>query len=357
MIPDASQALEADESLEELYENAPCGYHSLDARGIVIRMNDTELGWLGYDRSELVGRMRLAELVCQRSRPAFEASFDALKAGSRSDIECELMRKDGSVLPVHLSAVAITNSSGRFVKSRASVTDITERRRIEGEAGRYAIELQALSRRLVEAQDYERRRLAEELHDRIGQNLTALNLNLTTIKHGLTPESLERVGARVQTCLRLVEATVESTFDLMAELRPAVLDDYGLTATLRWYAEQLRRHSAVTAVVSGNDPVPRLPQTVETMLFRIAQEACINAIKHANAAAVAIALTSRPGCVRLEIADDGRGFDPHAVCRLGAHHGWGLLIMRERAQTAGGRLTIDSALGRGTRIAVEVGGP
>jgi PAS domain S-box-containing protein len=342
--------------LTDLYENAPCGYHSLDAQGVVVRMNATELAWLGYRRDEIVGRVKLSALVSPACRRHFEAAFEALKvAGSKSEVESELARKDGSILPVQLNAVAIVDRRGRFVQTHASVTDITDRRRVEQQARRYALELQALSRRLVEAQDHERRRLADELHDRIGQNLTALNLNLTTIRHGLSPGSAERIGARVEDCLRLVEATVERTFDLMAELRPAVLDDYGLTATLRWYGEQLSRHTGLEVRVTGSDPVPRLPQAVETTLFRIAQEACINSAKYAKAKSIAIEVASVPGRVLLQIADDGRGFDPDRIALHRTRHGWGLLIMRERARSAGGWLAIDSAIGNGTCIRVEIG--
>jgi PAS domain S-box-containing protein len=348
-------ARQPEDELTDLYENAPCGYHSLDARGVIVRMNATELAWLGYRRDEIVGRATLAELVSPACRRNFDAAFNALKGtSSKNEIESELVRRNGRVLPVQLNAVAITDGGGRFVKTHASVADITDRKRAEEQARRYALELQALSHRLVEAQDHERRWLAGELHDRIGPNLTALNLNLTTIRQGLSAQSADRVGARVNDCLRLVEATVERTFDLMAELRPAVLDDYGLTAMLRWYGEQLTRHTGLEALVDGSDPVPRLPQSVETTLFRIAQEACINAVKYAKARSIAIELASAPGSVRLEIADDGCGFDPDAVTRHDRRHGWGLLIMRERAQNAGGCLTIDSALGRGTRVRVEI---
>lgn len=346
---------ETEDELSDLYENAPCGYHSCDAEGVVIRMNDTELRWLGYSRAEIVGKVRLSALVSGRCRAEYESAFANLTAtGAMINIESELKGKSRVALPVQVSAVAVTDVTGKFLKSRASVVDITERKRVEQKARRYALQLQALSRRLVEVQDHERRWLAGELHDRIGQNLTALNLNLNTIKCGLSAQSGERVGARIEDCLRLVTETVESTFDLMAELRPAVLDDYGLVATLRWYGDQFTRRTGVVVVVKGNDPVPRLAQAVETTLFRIVQEACTNVAKYAKAREATITVAAEGSCVRVEVADDGCGFDPNAVVRQGNHHGWGLLIMRERAEIAGGRFFIRSAAGGGTRITVEI---
>jgi PAS domain S-box-containing protein len=347
---------ETEDELADLYDNAPCGYHSCDADGLVIRMNETELRWLGYSRAEIVGKVCLSALVCARSRADYESAFAKLRAtGTEIDIESELTRKDASPLPVHMSAMAITDAAGKFLKSRASVVDITKRKLVEEKAARYASQLKALSRRLVQVQDHERRWLAGELHDRIGQNLTALNLNLNTVKCGLSSQSGERIGARVEDCLRLVKETVECTFDLMAELRPAVLDDYGLVAMLRWYGEQFTRRTGIVAAVSGDDPVPRLTQVVETTLFRIAQEACTNIAKHAKASVIRMTVATEANCVRLEIVDDGCGFDPDAVVWRGNHHhGWGLLIMRERAEIAGGRLDIGSTVGGGTRIAVEI---
>lgn len=346
---------ETENELTQLYEHAPCGYHSLDAEGIVIRMNETELDWLGRSGHEVVGKARLADLISPACRREFNAAFASVKdSGAKSDIESELVRKNGTLLPVHVSAVAVRDRDGRFLRSRASVFDITARKEAEQKARHYALQLQALSRRLVEVQDHERRWLAGELHDRIGQNLTALNINLNTIKCGLSSPSRERIGARLEDCLHLVDATVDSTFDLMTELRPAILDDYGLVASLQWYGEQFTKRTGVVAVVSGKEPDPRLTQMVETTLFRIAQEACTNVAKYAKAREVIIALQTRPERIRLDIADDGCGFDPDGTADFGTRSGWGLLIMRERAESVGGHLRIQSRAGQGARITVEI---
>ena len=349
------ESRESENELADLYDNAPCGYHSCDADGVVIRMNDTELGWLGYSRADIVGKVRFSALVSPRLRADYESAFGKLRAtGAPIDIESKLTRKNGTALPVQMSATAVRDVTGKFLWSRASIVDITRRIQIERKVTRYASRLQALSRRLVEVQDHERRWLAGELHDRIGQNLTALNLNLNTVKCGLSSQQGEVVGARIEDCLRLVKETVETTYDLTAELRPAVLDDYGLVATLRWYGEQFTRRTGIVAVVKGDDPVPRLAQTAEIMLFRIVQEACTNIAKFAKVRLATITVATEPESVRVEIADDGCGFDSNADVWPGDQHAWGLLIMRERAEIAGGRLRIDSAPGRGTRITVEI---
>lgn len=341
--------------MHDLYQNAPCGYHSADAEGILVRINDTELGWLGYERDEVLGRLSVTDLVAPRQRLALTRAWTILRErGSVQDLEIGLRRKDGSVFPALLSARAVTDARGRFVQSRATVFDVTRRRRAEDEAHRYAERLKAMSRRAVEVQEAERRRLARELHDRVGQTLTALNINLNIIKGraGVTADPM--LGARLDDSLDLVEATFEKIRDVMAELRPAVLDDYGLAAALRWYAEQWGGRTGIAVAVTGDDPTPRLAPAIEETLFRCVQEALTNVARHAQAGKVRVTLESGSRSFSTSVVDDGVGFEavPHAEAAHGS--GYGLMFMRERIESAGGQLRIESAPGRGTRVAVEV---
>ncbi len=344
----------ADE-MHDLYQNAPCGYHSLDPDGVVIQINDTELAWLGYQRDEVVRRVRLAELLPPSSHAEFDAAFAALKQGARvRDLQIEMRRRDGSLFPILLSATAVTDGRGQFLRSRASVFDISRRRRAEDEARRYAQRLKAMSQRAVEGQEAERRRIAHELHDRVGQTLTALNLNLNIIKGRIAPAADSVVCARLEDSLKLVEATVENIRGVIADLRPAVLDDYGLAAALHWYAEQYSERAGVAVRVIGHDPQPRLASTVEATLFRIAQESLTNVAKHAGARNAKVVLETRDGRFHLSVLDDGGGFDPAQLRPPNNHHGWGLMIMRERAEAVGGVLHVQSAPGQGTRVTVEL---
>jgi len=345
----------AADEMRDLYQNAPCGYHSLDPDGIVVQINDTELRWLGYERDEIVRRKRLAELVAAKCRNEFEAAFASLKQHGRvRDLRIDLCRKDGSILPVLLSATALMDSRRQFLESRASVFDITQRKLAEEEASRYARRLKGMSQRAAEVQESERRSLAQELHDRVGQNLTALNINLNILKGAIGPAGTALIGARIDDSLKLVDKTVENIRDVMAELRPAILDDYGLAATLRWYADEFGRRARLNVNVVGTDPTPRLAPSVERTLFRIVQEALNNVVKHSAAHRVTLSLESRPGSFDICVADDGCGFDPVVLEQLNSHRGWGLMIMKERAESAGGALRVESAAGRGTRILVQV---
>lgn len=214
--------------------------------------------------------------------------------------------------------------------------------------------LQAIYRRLSEVQENERRRLASQLHDQVGQSLTVLNLNLGLIKNQLSAEASTEGRAQLEDCLKLVEDIAENIRNVMTELHPAVLNSHGLLAALRWSAEQFQKRTAIPTAVTGEEPVPRLPATVELALFRVAQESLSNLAKYARASSAAITLEAGARFVRLTTTDNGIGFDACAIPQLGEEHGWGIQIMRERLTAVGGRLYVESVPGRGTRVIAEV---
>lgn len=215
--------------------------------------------------------------------------------------------------------------------------------------------LRVLGVRLAEAEDAERRRIARELHDQVGQNLTALGINLNILKTQIPMNVMDEASTILDETLTLVEQTTERIRDLMAELRPPMLDDYGLVATLRWYADQFSSRVGLPVRVSGLEPLIRLTPTTENALFRIATEALTNVAKHAQASQVTLSIDMGGGRLRMEIADDGIGFDPAHETGPEEDRGWGLLTMSERAEAVGGRFWIDSHPSYpGTRITVEV---
>jgi len=229
---------------------------------------------------------------------------------------------------------------------------MAERKRAEEALREYAGKLRRLSHRLFETEEIERRRLARELHDSIGQNLTVLNMTVGMIRAGLPADAREQVSAHLGDCEALLQTTGDLVRDVMADLRPPGLDELGLLAALTGYARQTGSRGRVPIAVSGAEIAPRLPPTAEIALFRIAQEAIVNALKHAGATHMVVTLESSPDAVIMSIADDGCGFDPAAQRFQAAAH-LGLVNMRERAESIGGQLRVESAPGRGTRVIVE----
>jgi signal transduction histidine kinase len=202
-------------------------------------------------------------------------------------------------------------------------------------------------RRVVEAQELERARLARELHDETGQALTSILLGLRSLEDG--PDSHDN-GAAVAELRQLVVSTLQDVRRLAVELRPAALDDFGLVPAIERLRDIVEETGDISVDVQSELSDDRLPADAETALYRIAQEAFTNVLKHAGAARVTVKLSRRDDVVTLAVHDDGEGFDSASV-REGS---LGLLGMRERVALLGGRLTIDSTEGAGTMLTAEV---
>ena len=152
----------------------------------------------------------------------------------------------------------------------------------------------------------------------------------------------------------IVEETTEAIRNVIANLRPPVLEDYGLLAALRWFVDRFTSRTGVVVTIQGEEPDPRLGMDVEIVLFRIAQEALINIAKHAKANNVKVQYNAWGRRIQLVITDDGIGFSSNDMSASAGHLGWGMVTMSERAQSIGGSLYIESRPGSGTQIVVEV---
>lgn len=235
---------------------------------------------------------------------------------------------------------------------------VVERKQAERTITDYTQRLHALANQLVEAQEQERKTLASELHDRIGQNLSALSMNLsvnrTLVSARLPADAAAPVLARIEDSMALVERTTEMVRDLMEELHPALLEQYGLDAALRWYADEFTGRTGVRTRNETGERFPRLRGKVEMTLFRVVQEALTNVAKHAGAGEVAVALRRSATGIELQVADDGVGIAPERLGHAAAGSGWGLNIMTERIHSIGAQMRIEPVNGKGTRIVVTV---
>lgn len=236
--------------------------------------------------------------------------------------------------------------------------EVAERKQAESTILDYTQRLHALTNQLVDAQEAERKALATELHDRIGQNLSALNmslnLNLALFSAQLPPEAVAPAQARIKDALALVEQTTEIVRGVMEELHPALLEQYGLDTALRWYGEEFAGRTGLGVRSEASELFPRLRNKVEMTLFRIVQEALINIAKHAGATAALVSLKRTSDAIELRIIDDGAGIAPEKLSHSAPGSGWGLAIMTERAHAIGAGLHIGSAGDKGTKVVVTV---
>jgi signal transduction histidine kinase len=262
----------------------------------------------------------------------------------------ELMvgRPDGSRVAVLASVVPLRDGGGFVIGAVSCLQDITDRKRAEEGLRESNEKLQLLSRRLVETQETERREIARELHDEVGQTLTVAEMNLQAAMQSSRGASVNR---RLNDSLQAVGRVLEQVRDLSLNLRPSMLDDLGLESALRWYTNRQAALSKLKADFQADPLEDRLDPVIETACFRVAQEALTNVVRHAHAGAVTVALRKQDGHLHLFVRDDGAGFEV-AVGREKALRGGslGLLSLEERATLVGGGLELKSAPGQGTEV-------
>jgi signal transduction histidine kinase len=257
---------------------------------------------------------------------ATERSYDTL-----------LRRSDGTWLNVSIFPAPLRAADDSVYAVMGLLQDVTERKRLEQERER-------LLRRIVTGQEEERQRIARELHDELGQHLTALKVGL---------EALRPAGESVERMKEIVTKLDRSVDRLTLELRPPVLDDVGLHGAIGSLVEQFTAASGIRADIhsTGTDG-ERLPEPVETTLYRVLQEALTNVWKHSAAKSVSVIVERHPEQVQLIVEDDGDGFDPDSDDGTPGH--FGLLGMRERVSLIGGTFNIESGSGQGTTLYVRV---
>jgi len=343
----------------ELYDFAPNGYLSIDPHGLILRINLTGAALIGKPRQAIEG-MPLLGFVVPESRSELLGFLRRCRAyrrrhpnehGYGPEITTELVLKcAGDPKNVQLLCRPRHNQPGdQRAEFFAALIDITERKQLEAEWTRTALERATLARRLLSVQDEERHRIARDLHDNIGQQITSLRLMLDVIS--MAPLDKE-ARARVTQSLSIVEQLDHDLDFLTTGLRPASLD-LGITAAVQQFVGDWSARLGITSEFSseGVDLV-RLDPDVETHLYRMVQEALNNVAKHAAASHVSISVERRGSTLVVTVQDDGCGFRLDAKSNQKA--GVGLVGMRERMQIVGGSIEVVTAPGEGTTVCLRV---
>lgn len=307
----------------------------LSADGIVLSANRAPLEATGLGAGDVIGRHLTEIYSLSYSRDVQERIRAAIRRAGLGEVvryDEEVLVSDGARLWLDIMFSPLRDEHGRVVEIVASATDITERKRATDALMQAGERLHHLSRRLLEIQETERRALARELHDEIGQALTAVRINL----HAVEASELPAADARLKDVSALVERAIAQVRSLSLALRPPMLDDFGLSPALRWLVDQQAPRSGAFVTLDIDD-IARLEPAVEIACFRVAQEALNNVFKHAGARCVTLEARHADGTLRLRVTDDGRGFDVAAArARATVGGSLGLLGIEERVGLAGG---------------------
>jgi signal transduction histidine kinase len=282
--------------------------------------------------------------------PAQRAGFFAAPASRPMGAGRDLCgrRKDGSEFPVEITLNPIR--TGRSLLVLVSIIDITERRRVEEGLHETQRELRALTGRLLQVQETERRRIARELHDDLSQSLALLAIELELLGQ-VPPETADRLCARLNEMSARVKQLSSAVHGLSHNLHPSKLEQLGLVAGVRGLCKEYMQANGLVVELTDQQMPPSIPDDTALCLFRIAQEALRNVVKHSGARHARVELRGSEDGVSLRVVDDGIGFDLHA---RDGREGLGLVSMRERLHLVGGAIVIDSRPSEGTRIDVRV---
>lgn len=272
--------------------------------------------------------------------------FRDLLGASVRGMEVALLSQDDVEHFQLINAEPYRNSTGEVGGTVFVVTDITTQKETEAS-------LRAISGRLFENEELLRKSLAAELHDEIGRDLAVMNIYNETIRNSLPEETRQRLDDKLSFVQELVYGMSCKIANIIGELRPPLLDDFGLVKSLKALADTVAGRHGIEVDLVVADGFHGL-SGLETAIYRIIQEALDNAVKHSGADSVMILLEEDDHEIRLVVSDNGCGFDPEGLYGTAKRPSWGVTIMRERAELCGGRLSIESAPGAGTKITVSV---
>jgi PAS domain S-box-containing protein len=352
---------ESEQTYRALFENAGHAIFLTDIEGHIRQVNQKAAKLLGFSQKELQA-LTIFDLTIPEELPDVRQNMDKLLKGDHLvPFIQHYLKRSGEVLPSESNTVLVRDADGKPKFFQNMARDITERIKAEQAQNQLLEEIQqsneqmrGLALRLQEVQELERQELATVLHDRVGQNLTGLNLNLKILQNQLQPEFSLETQKRLNDSLEMVEETTHKIRDVMADLNPPVLDEYGLMPAIKWYSGDFTNRTGISTHVSGDKLDPRLAPSVEKILFRLVQESLNNVAKHAQATQVVITVKSTKDAVSVTVKDNGQGFDPQEFKKPTSEPHWGLLSMQQRAASIGAALAIDSTLGTGTQVCVKV---
>jgi PAS domain S-box-containing protein len=382
------------EKYTELYDFAPVGYFSVDQQGIIQEVNLTGAAMLGMARSSIVQR-RLRGFASPTSRPVVDGFLkDVFASPGKQACEALLLTGAGASFWADLQAssealpnggrnwcrLAISNIAAlkrgeeaqRRVESLAAANqeadrEIARRRAVEAslraseqtqrellaESRQLHAQLRSLTHQILLAQEEERKQISRQLHDEIAQILVGINVQLSALSEtaAIRPQALRRQVARTE---RLVAKSIDVVHRFARGLRPALLDDLGIASALRSLAKEMAQRTDLRIEVAASGKIEALDTVRRTVLYRVAQEALTNVMRHAHARRVVVRLREIPGAVCLDVRDDGQSFAAGRIlaAKRGGH--LGLVGMRERVEMVGGRFSVDSVPGKGTTVTAEV---
>lgn len=337
------------EFFQSTFDSAAVGMAVADCDGRYIKVNQAMCEFVGYSEAELLD-MSYHDITHQDDLADNVSARARMLDGKlpKFQMEKRYVRKDGRVVWALMVVSEILDKNGRMIASVGQMLDIDTQKQAEKALLESRRQLRELSHHQKTLLEQERKHIAREIHDELGQRLTALKMDISLLRmsFGHNPE-LFRMAERMR---ELAEGTIDVVRQIASNLRPAALD-LGLVPAIEWLLDDLQKRSEIRCRLYVCDDELAMDEARATVVFRLVQESLTNIARHARAGQVEVSLARENDRLRLRIADDGCGFDPQAADKL---RSFGLLGMRERVLALDGSLAFDSSPGRGTMVSIEL---
>ena len=359
IMKDVTEHRQAEEALRESEERfrllVECvrdyAIFMLDTDGCVESWNSGAERIKGYKADEIIGRQySLFHMPDDVERGIPSEELQLASSGGRFENEGWRIRKDGSRFWANVIITALHDETGATVGYSLITRDLTEHKSAEEQLLAYQEQLRSLASQLALVEERERRRIATDLHDRVGQALAMSKIRLGVLKESAS--SVEQTSA-IEEVRKMIEQAIQDTRSLIFKISSPILYELGFEAALEWLAEELQKEHGIQAVFSDDGSHKPLDEDIRVLLFQAASELLVNVVKHAGAHCVHVSTRGDGEVIHVCIEDDGAGFDVSGLGSQSAKsYGFGLFSIRERLRHVNGRLEIQSWPGEGTRVSI-----
>jgi len=342
-------AIRANTELTQIFDTAADAMRVVDRDFNMLRVNETFSALSGIAKEEAVGKKCYEVFwgpLCHTKHCPLNRIL-----GNVDCVECdsEKVRKDGVRIPCIVTATPFRGPEGELIGIVEDFKDISERKKSEQELMQSHERLRDLASHLQVVREEERALIAREIHDELGQALTALKMDVHWLRHRL-PREKQSLIDKTHVMSKLIDRTVQSVRRIYAELRPGLLDDFGLSAAIEWESGEFSKRTDIECEILSDPKNMILPQGLSTAIFRIFQETLTNIARHANATKVQIILTKNADRLEMRVSDNGKGIEDQEILEPKS---FGIIGMRERVHYLGGNLGI-SGNSNGTTVEVTI---
>lgn len=332
---------------DSVINSLPGVFYLYDENGRFLRWNKNFETITGYSSDE-ISNMHPLDFFRGENKALIEQRIGEVFMQGQSSAEASFVTKDGREIPYYFTGLAISYEDKLCLIGTG--IDITERKKAEVELEATNEQLRSLSSHLQNIREEEQIRIAREIHDELGQQLTGLKMDIFWLDKKLEKKE-KNIQEKINEIIELIDETVKSVRRISSNLRPSILDDLGLVTALQWHGKEVEKRSGIKVHFSTDFTDEEIPVDIATGLFRIYQEALTNAVRHANAHEISSYLQLKDGELLLKIKDDGRGIDDTVKANSKT---LGLIGIKERTFALGGKYYLNSKPGQGTELSISI---